>query len=132
MFFVLQPRPQLYTILRNLVHATSMDHLDSVYLGLVEVTGSLFDMSPGRFPLVAFSGAGQGRVKLETALAGGEPKQRLYGFEDEDGAEGCLDWSSRRCVVRIHPLEGGDGDGPEYRLKRLVDGVPSVVWEDRK
>jgi hypothetical protein len=54
-------------------------HLDSVYVGLVEATGSLFAMSPGRFPLVAVSGAGQGRVKLETALAGGEPKQCSYG-----------------------------------------------------
>jgi serine/threonine-protein kinase/endoribonuclease IRE1 len=109
-----------------------MDHLDSVYLGLVEATGSLFAMSPGRFPLVAFSGAGRGRVKLETALAGGEPKQRLYGSEDEDGAEGRLDRSSRRCLVGMHPLEAGDEDSPENRLKRLVDGVPGVVREDHK
>ncbi|KAJ7788068.1 hypothetical protein B0H14DRAFT_3577815 [Mycena olivaceomarginata] len=89
-FILLQPRPRLYTILRNLVRATSMDHLDSVYLGLVEAMGSLFAMSPGRFPLVAVSGAGQGRVKLETALAGGKPKQRLYGSEDEDGGRGVF------------------------------------------
>jgi serine/threonine-protein kinase/endoribonuclease IRE1 len=134
-FDLLQPRPQLYTILRNLVCATPMDrlrHLDSVYVRLVEATGSLFAMSPDRFPLVAFSGAGRGRVGLETA--GEEPKQRSYGSEDEDedGAARCLDWSSRRCLVGMHPLEGGDGDGPEYRLKRLVDGVPGVVREDRK
>ncbi|KAJ7788073.1 hypothetical protein B0H14DRAFT_3892649 [Mycena olivaceomarginata] len=132
-FILLQPRPQLYTILPNLVQTTSMDqlrHLDSVYVRLVEATGSLFAMSPDRFPLVAFSGAGRGRGKLETA--GGEPKQRLYGSEDEDGAERCLDRSSWRCLVGMHPLEGGDGDGPEYRLKRLIDGVPGVVREDHK
>ncbi|KAJ7798730.1 hypothetical protein B0H14DRAFT_3543993, partial [Mycena olivaceomarginata] len=152
-FVLLQPRP-LYTILRNLVHTTSMDqliwakqltgypdhmswmdrlpHLDSVYVGLVGATGSLFAMSPDRFPLVAVSGAGQGRVKLETALAGGEPKQRSYGSEDEGGAERCLDRSSRRRLVGMHPLEAGDEDGPQYRLKQLIDGVPGVVRGDHR
>ncbi|KAJ7326430.1 hypothetical protein DFH08DRAFT_968323 [Mycena albidolilacea] len=117
-FVLLQPRPRLSVILHNLVRATSMDHLDSVYLGLVEATGSLFAMSPGRLPLVAVSG--------------GAPKQRLYGSEDEDGAEGCLDRSSRRRLVGMHPLEAGDEDGPQYRLKRLVDGVPGVVRGDHR
>ncbi|KAJ7326439.1 hypothetical protein DFH08DRAFT_941069 [Mycena albidolilacea] len=127
-FILLQPRPRLSAILPKLAQTTSMDqlqYLDSVYVGLVEAMGSLFAMSPDRFPLVAFSGAGRGRVKLETA--GGEPKQRSYGSEDADGAEQCLDRSSQRCLVGMHPLEGGDEDGPQYRLKRLVDGVPGVV-----
>jgi hypothetical protein len=28
----------------------------------------------------------------------------------------------RRCLVGMYLLEGGDGDSPEYRLKRLIDG----------
>jgi hypothetical protein len=55
-------------------------------------------------------------------------KPRDYG----SGAERCLDRSSRRCLVGMHPLEGGDGDSLENRLKRLVDGVPSVVRGDPK
>ncbi|KAJ7805595.1 hypothetical protein B0H14DRAFT_3484999 [Mycena olivaceomarginata] len=107
-------------------------HLDSVYVRLVEATGSLFAMSTDQFPFIVFRGVGRGRVGLETALAGGEPKQCLYGSEDADRAEQCLDRSSQQCLVRMHPLEGRDRDGPEYRLKQLVDGVPGVVWEDHK
>ncbi|KAJ7765527.1 hypothetical protein B0H14DRAFT_3895255 [Mycena olivaceomarginata] len=126
-FVLLQPRPQLSAILPKLTHATSMDqlpHLGSVYIGLVEETGSLFAMSPDRFPLVAFTG---GRRRRENAM-----KSRNHGSE---GGE-CLGRSSlytdRRCLVGMHPLEGGDGDSPEYHLKRLIDGVPGVVREDHK
>ncbi|KAJ7826232.1 hypothetical protein B0H14DRAFT_3467860 [Mycena olivaceomarginata] len=99
-----------------------LQHLNLVYVGLVDTTGSLFAMSPDRFPLVVFSSAERGRVKLETA--GGKPKQQLYGSEneDEDRAKRCLDRSSRRCLVGMYLLEGGDRDGPEYRLKQLIDG----------
>ncbi|KAJ7326429.1 hypothetical protein DFH08DRAFT_816747 [Mycena albidolilacea] len=151
-FVLLQPRPQLSAILPKLTHATSMDqlpHLQSAYIGLVEETGSLFAMSPDRFPLVVFSGGGGGarkprvikvidegprelpsdvdavteeRKRREKAM-----KERNYGSEDAR----CLDRSSlytdRRCLVGIRPLEGGDGDGPENRLKRLIDGAPTVA-----
>ncbi|KAJ7834136.1 hypothetical protein B0H14DRAFT_2591062 [Mycena olivaceomarginata] len=118
-FVLLQPCPQLYTILPNLAHTTLMDqlqHLNLVYVRLVDTTGSLFAMSPDRFPLVVFSSVGRGRVKLETA--GGNPKQRLYDSEneDEDGAKRCLDWSSRRCLVGMYLLEGGDGDSPDLQI----------------
>ncbi|KAJ7809420.1 hypothetical protein B0H14DRAFT_3759881 [Mycena olivaceomarginata] len=126
-FVLLQPRPQLHTILPKLTHATSIDqlpHLESAYIGLVEETGSLFAMSADRFPLVAFTG---GRKRRENAM-----KLRNNGSGDDE----CLGRSSlytdRRCLVGMHPLEGGDGDSPEYRLKRLIDGVPSIVREDPK
>jgi serine/threonine-protein kinase/endoribonuclease IRE1 len=127
-----------------------LPHLQSAYIGLVEETGSLFAMSPDRFPLVVFSGGGgahknrvikvidegprelpsdvdavtEERKRREKAM-----KQRNYGSEDAR----CLDRSSlytdRRCLGGIRPLEGGDGDGPENRLKRLIDGAPTVVME---
>jgi hypothetical protein len=59
-------------------------------------------------------------------------RERNYGSEDDQ----CLDrnslYTDRRCLVGIRPLEGGDGDGPEMRMKRLIDGAPSLmdmVWE---
>ncbi|KAJ7798749.1 hypothetical protein B0H14DRAFT_3544043 [Mycena olivaceomarginata] len=126
-FVLLQPRPQLSAILPKLVHTTSMDqppHLGSAYVGLVEETGSLFAMSLDRFPLVAFAG---GHTRRENAM-----KARNHGSGDDE----CLGRSSlytdRRCLVGMHPLEGRDGDSPESRLKRLVDGVPGVVREDHK
>ncbi|KAJ7809428.1 hypothetical protein B0H14DRAFT_1501147 [Mycena olivaceomarginata] len=122
-FVLLQPRPRLSAILPSVAQTTSTDqlpHLGSTYVGLVEETGSLFAMSPGRFPLVAFMAE---RKRRENAM-----KPRDYG----SGTERCLDQSLRRCLVGMHPLEGGDGDSPEYRLKRLVDGVPGVVRGDHK
>ncbi|KAJ7779575.1 hypothetical protein B0H14DRAFT_3894141 [Mycena olivaceomarginata] len=153
-FVLLQPRPQLSAILPKLTHATSMDqlpHLQSAYIGLVEETGSLFAMSPDRFPLVVFSGGGGGarkprvikvidegprelpgdvdavteeRKRREKAM-----RERNYGSEDAR----CLDraslYTDRRCLVGIRPLEGGDGDGPENRLKRLIDGAPTVAMD---
>ncbi|KAJ7625014.1 hypothetical protein DFH06DRAFT_1142336 [Mycena polygramma] len=156
-FVLLQPRPQLSAILPQLTHATSMaqlPHIDSAYIGMVEETGSLFAMSPDRFPLVVFSGGGRkngpklldGPVEKEPHLElPGEidavtaarkqreqaMKERNYGYEDDR----CLDrtslYTDRRCLVGIRPLEGGDGDGPEMRMKRLIDGVPGVSsqWE---
>ncbi|KAJ6588415.1 hypothetical protein B0H19DRAFT_922323 [Mycena capillaripes] len=152
-FVLLQPRPQLSAILPQLTHATSMDqlpHLDSAYIGMVEETGSLFAMSPDRFPLVVFSGGKKNVPRIE-GPTGDDPtelprevdavtavrkqrekamKERNYGSEDDR----CLDrtslYTDRRCLVGIRPLEG-DGDGRENHMKRLIDGVPTVTsqWE---
>ncbi|KAF8208276.1 hypothetical protein K438DRAFT_1574766 [Mycena galopus ATCC 62051] len=153
-FVLLQPRPQLSAILPQLTRTTSMDqlpHLHSAYIGMVEETGSLFAMSPDRFPLVVFSGGRTNRVKVIDAGTDEElrelptdldavtaerkrrekAKERNYGSMDDR----CLDPSSlytdRGCLVGIRPLQGGDGDGPEMRFKRLLDGVPTVPtqWE---
>jgi serine/threonine-protein kinase/endoribonuclease IRE1 len=101
-----------------------LPHLGSAYVGLVEETGSLFAMSPDRFPLIAFTGR---RKRRENAM-----KLRNYGSGDDE----CLGrpslYTDRRCLVGMHPLEGGDGDVPESRPKRLVDGVPGVVRGDHK
>ncbi|KAJ7805578.1 hypothetical protein B0H14DRAFT_3153366 [Mycena olivaceomarginata] len=110
-FVLLQPRPRLSAILPKLAQTTSTDQLPyflSAYIGLVEETGSLFAMSPERFPLVAFTA---GRKRRENAM-----KRRDHGSGDDK----CLDRSSlytdRRCLVGMHPLEGGDGDGPDLQI----------------
>ncbi|KAJ7765537.1 hypothetical protein B0H14DRAFT_3510200 [Mycena olivaceomarginata] len=93
--------------------------LESAYIGLVEETGSLFAMSADRFPLVAFAGR---RKRRENAM-----KSRSHSSEDEKCLGRASSYTDRRCLVGMHPLEAGDGDSPENRLKRLVDGVPGVV-----
>ncbi|KAF7366636.1 hypothetical protein MSAN_00921500 [Mycena sanguinolenta] len=105
-----------------------------------------FAMSPDRFPLVVFGG-GRNKAKAIDTPTDEPPlellgeidvitterkrrekamKERKYGSEDD----GCMDrsslYSDRRCLVGIRPLEGGDGDGPEMRLKRLINSVPSI------
>ncbi|KAJ7248563.1 hypothetical protein B0H12DRAFT_715678 [Mycena haematopus] len=149
-FVLLQPRPQLSAILPNLTHTTLMDqlpYLQSVYIGMVEQTGSLFAMSPDRFPLVAFSGGTRNRAKTIDPPVDGPPlelpgqidditaerkgrekamKERNYGSEDDRCMDRASLYPDRRCLVGMRPLDDGDGDGPEMRLKRLVDGLPSA------
>ncbi|KAF7343463.1 hypothetical protein MVEN_01779100 [Mycena venus] len=147
-FVLLQPRPQLAAILPNLARTTLMDQLpqlDSVYVGMVEETGSLFAMSPDRFPLVVFSDGRKNRVKIMDAPGDEEQlpsevdaitaerkrrekamKERQYGSEDDRCLNRASLYIDRRCPIGIRQLEGGDGDGPEMRLKRLIDGVPGV------
>ncbi|KAJ7130190.1 hypothetical protein C8R44DRAFT_699316 [Mycena epipterygia] len=154
-FVLLQPRPQLSSILPQLNHATSKDqlpHLESAFIGMVEESGSLFAMSPDRFPLVVFGDGKKTRPKLIDAPQGELPlelpgevdaitqarkqrekamNERHYSSEDDRCQDRAAMYTDRRCLVGIRRLEGGDGDGPEMRMKRLIDGVPGVPlpWE---
>ncbi|KIK68343.1 hypothetical protein GYMLUDRAFT_237414 [Collybiopsis luxurians FD-317 M1] len=62
-FVLLQPQPSLTDFHPSLSHANSpelsasLPNSDSAYVGLVEETGSLFAMSPKRFPFFAFGGS---------------------------------------------------------------------------
>ncbi|KAF9000543.1 hypothetical protein BDZ89DRAFT_695635 [Hymenopellis radicata] len=145
-FVLLQPRPGLQELLPSLSLATAGVNLpnhQSAYVGMVEETGSLFAMSPLRYPLVAFGGSyttpkryiesppvptavdeiTRARKEMERERA----HQRLYnkdGCEAENG-EVVTD---RRCLIGIRPLVGGDGEGAESRLKRLLNGSPSSSY----
>ncbi|KAF9078582.1 hypothetical protein BDP27DRAFT_1378973 [Rhodocollybia butyracea] len=65
-FVLLQPQPSLTDFHPSLSHVNSpgskplLPNSDSAYIGLVEETGSLFAMSPNRFPFVAFGGRNGG------------------------------------------------------------------------
>ncbi|KAJ7291175.1 hypothetical protein C8J57DRAFT_1586785 [Mycena rebaudengoi] len=145
-FVLLQPRPQLSSIIPKLNHATSTDqlpHLESAYVGMVEETGSLFAMSPQQFPMVAFGGERKGVKMIGGASSGKTPielpgevdaitrarkereaalQQRHYGYDD-DRCQGTTSlYTDRRCLIGIRKLEGGDGDGPEMRMRRLIEG----------
>ncbi|KII91735.1 hypothetical protein PLICRDRAFT_38574 [Plicaturopsis crispa FD-325 SS-3] len=49
-FVLLQPRPRL----EDVASTSNLPNVDAAYVGLVEQSGSLFAMTPNRFPLVAF------------------------------------------------------------------------------
>ncbi|KAF9011861.1 hypothetical protein BDQ17DRAFT_1405458 [Cyathus striatus] len=67
-FVLLQPSPKLQDVLPGLNLASGSAiaglKLDSAYVGLVEETGSLFAMSPERYPLVVF-GSGERRADVQ-------------------------------------------------------------------
>ena len=60
-FVLLQPRPRLHDLFPNLGLANGphpvLPNFGSAYVGLLEESGSLFAMSPERYPLVLFGGS---------------------------------------------------------------------------
>ncbi|RDB19766.1 Serine/threonine-protein kinase ppk4 [Hypsizygus marmoreus] len=135
---LLQPRPQLQDVLPNLTPDTAtarLPNLESAYVGIVKETGSLFAMSPARFPLVAFGGTeryAKGRLidapapnvadlppEVDAITRARKYKERMESW-DKYECEGSGMYTDRRCLVGVRRLE--DGDGHEGRLKRLLDG----------
>ncbi|KAG5644674.1 hypothetical protein DXG03_007973 [Asterophora parasitica] len=142
---LLQPRPHLQDVLPNLTPetVTRLPNRESAYVGMVQETGSLFAMSPARFPLVAFGGAE--RYPRRYLIDASKPeddddgkddlplsvdaitKARQWGRErNQDECRGHALYTNRRCLVGVRPLE--EGDGHEGRLKRLLDGPTGVPW----
>src|SRR5690242_19763498 len=61
-FVLLQPRARLQDVMPNVdfpgaAKLNRLPNLDSAFVGLVEESGSLYAMSPDRFPLVIFGDA---------------------------------------------------------------------------
>ncbi|KAF8062248.1 other/IRE protein kinase [Lyophyllum atratum] len=133
---LLQPRPHLEDVLPDLTPDTRLPNRKSAYVGMVKETGSLFAMSPARFPLVAFGGPERySKTRLidasQTTDTDDLPpdvdsvtKIRKYKEQkeawDRDQCSGSGMYTDRRCLIGVRPLE--DGDGEEGRLKRLLDG----------
>ncbi|KAG6889943.1 hypothetical protein C0995_013470 [Termitomyces sp. Mi166 len=134
---LLQPRPLLQDVLPRLTPDTQLPNREAAYVGMVKETGSLFAMSPNRFPLVAFGGPERSRtVRLIEGPNHGElddelltevdaiTKARKFKEEREawerETCSGSAMYTDRRCLVGIRRLEEGDGHGD--RLKRLLDG----------
>lgn len=109
--------------------------IESVYVGLVEETGSLFTMSPERFPLVVFNNANFNQERLIDPPPGMEPDSHSnmalpYDSDSETtlSPEKCWNGSpNRKCLTGIRPLEPSS----ESRLSRLLDGAPSVPPDPR-
>ncbi|KAI0074599.1 hypothetical protein K474DRAFT_1665218 [Panus rudis PR-1116 ss-1] len=146
-FVLLQPRPRLQEILpgidlANPAKANQYPNMESAYVGLVEETGSLFAMSPDRFPLMIFGETN--REEDDSYLGNG-----IRGVGRSIDPPPTWDWDSEgdlppdvdsvakhaklkqycrtkdgkrdvRCLTGVRKLESS-------RLSRLLDGAPSLV-----
>ncbi|KAI0717900.1 hypothetical protein C8T65DRAFT_571302 [Cerioporus squamosus] len=145
-FVLVQPQPRLQEILPSVDLTSAAKHqrlpnLDAAYVGLVEETGSLFAMSPDRFPLVVFGDSNEdnGRHWRSIDPPPGSVFDPTYGYDkdfpaDVDGVtriakakrlremckSGALDV---RCLTGVRKL----GSDSQSRLSRLLDGAPSVM-----
>jgi serine/threonine-protein kinase/endoribonuclease IRE1 len=142
----------LQDVLPTLTPDAPLPNLKAAYVGIVPETGSLFAMSPTRFPLVAFGGAD----KFGSGSNWGRGRGRFIEAEehtDSSGGSGHIDidrngdvdaiTKARKHREKIQMQTGGrctpeslysdrrclvgvrpldDGDGHESRMRRLLDG----------
>lgn len=142
-FVLLQPGVDLQNLFHNfdLVGAAKQErlpNLEAAYIGLVEETGSLFAMSPDRYPLVVFGDTNlvgesvRGRRRTIGAPPGSifdtdrdfpadldsihrEMKRKKLKKLCENGSK------DMRCLTGVRRLESS-------RLSRLLDGPASVPF----
>lgn len=134
-FVLLQPRPTIQDILPN-ISPSLKENPRTAYVGLVKETGSLFAMSPQRYPLVAFGAntgaAGKkykgrlidsgtaGRIKLEV---GGKRNGIGRTREDLDGEDTDMD-DEPTTVDEITKLR-------KLREAAHADDTPELECHDR-
>ena len=139
-FVLLQPRIGLQDLLPNfdLVAAAKQDrlpNLEAAYVGMVEETGSLFAMSPDRYPLVVFGDTNLdddhrvGRIDPPPGSMPFDPEERDFppdvdsitrAMKRKKQKELCRNGSKdKRCLTGVRPLESS-------RLSRLLDGPATV------
>ncbi|KIM41614.1 hypothetical protein M413DRAFT_445589 [Hebeloma cylindrosporum] len=128
-FVLLQPRPHLQDLFPTLKTASGLTpNLGSAYVGLVEETGSLFVMSPERYPLVIFGGS-ERQQDTQEGSKGGVGRQKALDPPSSPGGDGgddgcLLNPYDLHCLTGVRPLE--EGDGVEGRMRRLLDGPKAV------
>lgn len=142
-FVLLQPRIGLQDLLPNfdLVAAAKQDrlpNLESAYVGIVEETGSLYAMSPDRYPLVVFGDTniddgyrGVGRIDPPPGSMPFNPGDRDFppdvdsvtrAMKQKKLKKLCHSGSKdKRCLTGVRPLESS-------RLSRLLDGPAQVPY----
>jgi serine/threonine-protein kinase/endoribonuclease IRE1 len=123
----------------------SLPNLESAYVGMVEESDSLFAMSPSRFPLLAFGDETQHASRgidpswkeeedVPTNVDDITRARKLREYEERRARETSRCLSSEgfdaRCLVGIHKLEGGTGEGAESRMRRLLDSSPTAEKEE--
>ncbi|KAF5325051.1 hypothetical protein D9619_009609 [Psilocybe cf. subviscida] len=127
-FVLLQPRTKLQDLFTTIddsamYQGQPLPNKGSVYVGLVEETGSLFVLSPDHYPLVVFggherrSGKKHAQGKCADQPKRGKPQENEEGEEPSDPC--VLMPSHARCLVGVWALEDSD---VEWRAKRLIDG----------
>lgn len=137
-YVLLQPRPRLQDIfpkvdLLNAVKENRFPNFKSAYVGIVEETGSLFAMSPDRFPLVVFSDANTAD-EYGVGRSIDPPPGSRWDFDPELNLPVDVDSVFRRAKLR-QLCRSGSRDKRCYvgvkelessQLSRLLDGAPSV------
>ncbi|TCD64886.1 bifunctional endoribonuclease/protein kinase ire1 [Steccherinum ochraceum] len=137
-YVLLQPRPRLQDIfphvdITNALKENQFPNFKSAYVGIVEETGSLFAMSPDRYPLVVFSDAdsvddyGVGR-SIDP------PPGSRWDFDSEFDLPLDIDSVAKRAKLRQLCRSGswdmqcfvGVKELESSQLSRLLDGAPSV------
>lgn len=116
-----------------------LPNLDSAYVGIIPETGSLFAMSPDRFPLVVFGGLGSDEKRGRYIDAAPESnrgvsvedyldvdmddmkrpkinKERISAYSSDTCRNGSPD---RRCLTGVRRLEAGS----RSRFSRLLDAA---------
>ena len=127
-FVLLQPRARLQDVMPNVdfpgaAKSNRLPNLDSAFVGLIEESGSLFAMSPDRFPLVVF-----GDASVHNRSRSIEPPYGTFVDVDANDADTqtwklCANGSPhRRCLTGVRRLEASS----RSRLARLLDGTPTV------
>ncbi|KAJ7031662.1 hypothetical protein C8F04DRAFT_1110217 [Mycena alexandri] len=124
-FVLVQPRPPSSALLTFMSRTDLTPYLDWAYVGIVEEpetpTGSLFVMTPDQFPLGAkYDGGRRRKMKPMAVPRPGEglsATPRVVEQEYEEDELRCElkpdSTVDRRCLVGMHPLQGGDKDGSE-------------------
>ncbi|KAI0634225.1 hypothetical protein C8Q77DRAFT_1056189 [Trametes polyzona] len=140
-FVLLQPQPRLQDILPSVDLTDAAKHnrlpnLDAAYVGLIEESGSLYAMSPDRFPLVVFGDANpdspRGRRMLDPPPGASTDSGKDFPPELDSARriakerklrEACKQGSTDiRCLTGVRKL----GSDSQSRISRLLDGAPSV------
>lgn len=134
-FVLLQPQPGLGDIFHTLSldTATTLPNIQSAYVGMVEQTGSLFAMSPSRFPLVAFGDASRPSIDPNPNPSAGSgdvdeiTRTRKRDQELARQASRCMDPAvlDLKCLVGLRPLAGRDDEDTQSQLKLWLDGPSS-------
>ena len=145
-FVLVQPQPRLQEILPSVDLTSAAKHkrlpnLDAAYVGLVEETGSLYAMSPDRFPLVVFGDSNEDNARHLRSIdpPPGSAFDPTYDYDKDFPAD--VDSVTRiakakrlremckngvqdvRCLTGVRKL----GSDSQSRLSRLLDGAPSVI-----
>jgi serine/threonine-protein kinase/endoribonuclease IRE1 len=129
-FVLLQPRPSLEAGLANSHGNNDLDSLpnaEKAYVGLVEESGSLFAMSPARFPLVAFGG--DVNDEYQYGWDGGRDGDGGVDGGDMGGMTSPLGVDAITARRKIRELCGGKGKGRGRRDRRCLLGKRPLIME---
>lgn len=114
-FALLQPKPKLSELFPEMAKEVNPVGLSSAFVRMVEESKSLYVMSPDEFPLVAIGKSSE--ANHPSSPPSGEP---YSGQKDLEIPRCRANPYDPMCLVGEHRLE--DSNGPEWRMKRLLDG----------